>query len=122
MSSPTVSPLDERSRESNAAKSETSEESESSYTEESSETEDELQDDRNTDLRGPVNASVASSNADAEKGSKNETDGFPPQMLETLEDLSNDQTPTPISEPKESAELQANINSGNFRGKKDPTL
>ena len=84
-------------------------------------TEDELQDDRNADLRGPANASVSLSNADAEKGSENENDGFPPQILETLEDLSNDRALTPISEPKESAELQANINSG-VRGEKEPAL
>ena len=116
MSSPVVFPLGEQSGKSNSAKSESSEEYEYSVTKESSETDDGLQDDRSTGLKGSANASVASSNADAEKGRENESDVFPPQMPETLEDLSNDRKPTPTSDPKESAESQVNSNFGDPRG------
>ena len=52
------------------------------------------------DSRGSANASVDSSNEDAEKGSVNKNKGLLPEMLDTLEDLISDQTLTPASDPR----------------------
>ena len=73
----------------NSAKPESGDESPSSETEDGSHTGDELKDDGNVDLRGSVNASVASSNADSGRGSKNKGEGLPPGKLSTLEDLTD---------------------------------
>ena len=59
------------------------------------------------ELRGSANASVASPNADFGKGRENESEGLPPEMLNTLEDLTG-------------AELQFNTDSGDLKNEKEP--
>ena len=130
MSSPTLSSpppqhkqLDsEQASESNLANSESGEESTSSGTDDSSYVGDKLKDDKSADPRGSEDASVALSNADAGKGSGNESDGLLPEMLDTLEDLTSDRTPTLASDPRESAEVQVNADSRDFKDEKTSTL